>query len=331
MVENSENDSRLNNNYKTESIASIIALRIPNRINSSDSLKRKTNIRSNSEDGKKQLTPRCTNLKTFVKIWKDTYHTRIKSSPQIDQKKNFIFSKRNFVPRQNHFISKDEQKKVSPFEYYANNYLPARVSPRKNLITMNYYNANEQMQQDKRFGFYENSFSFPHEMNFSSFNGILLLKKDNSNEIKGQLRKNENLSTKSTSPNLSNNEYIQNSSKDIMIPKINYTLNSEDNKIELKRSHFVERQGDWICMRCKNLNFSFRIVCNRCKISKAESDMLYEEHMHNVYNVVRFNEMVQKNFILNQGKISGPNFNPNMFSFNNQFNPSLIPQSYKQK
>lgn len=33
-----------------------------------------------------------------------------------------------------------------------------------------------------------------------------------------------------------------------------------------KRLH-SERAGDWVCIACNNLNFSFRKVCNRCKYS----------------------------------------------------------------
>lgn len=36
-----------------------------------------------------------------------------------------------------------------------------------------------------------------------------------------------------------------------------------------KSKCFVEREGDWICVHCKNLNFSFRAVCNRCGAQKA--------------------------------------------------------------
>lgn len=25
------------------------------------------------------------------------------------------------------------------------------------------------------------------------------------------------------------------------------------------------REGDWVCLNCNNLNFSFRKKCNRCK------------------------------------------------------------------
>jgi hypothetical protein len=37
-----------------------------------------------------------------------------------------------------------------------------------------------------------------------------------------------------------------------------------------KSRPFTEREGDWICKNCKNLNFSFRNECNRCKLLKRD-------------------------------------------------------------
>ena len=39
-----------------------------------------------------------------------------------------------------------------------------------------------------------------------------------------------------------------------------------------KRINFVKREGDWICYKCKNLNFAFRNLCNKCKLPKEESE-----------------------------------------------------------
>ena len=42
-------------------------------------------------------------------------------------------------------------------------------------------------------------------------------------------------------------------------------------KIDNKKNNFKERgskKGDWICSNCKNLNYSFRAICNRCKFPK---------------------------------------------------------------
>ena len=45
------------------------------------------------------------------------------------------------------------------------------------------------------------------------------------------------------------------------------------NKFQSKKmKHFVEREGDWTCQNCKNLNFAFRKECNRCKLPKNEME-----------------------------------------------------------
>ena len=38
-----------------------------------------------------------------------------------------------------------------------------------------------------------------------------------------------------------------------------------------KTKPFAERTGDWYCNNCRNLNFSFRLQCNRCKMPKKEA------------------------------------------------------------
>ena len=44
------------------------------------------------------------------------------------------------------------------------------------------------------------------------------------------------------------------------------------NKLYKKKyKPFVEREGDWICSQCKNLNFAFRNECNRCKMPKKDA------------------------------------------------------------
>ena len=49
-----------------------------------------------------------------------------------------------------------------------------------------------------------------------------------------------------------------------------------------KKKPFVERLGDWNCYKCKNLNFSFRVNCNRCQLSKKESEKLSDQYMKNI-------------------------------------------------
>ena len=47
------------------------------------------------------------------------------------------------------------------------------------------------------------------------------------------------------------------------------------NKKKKKKKEFIEREGDWPCYRCKNLNFAFRNKCNKCKMTKEESEKKY--------------------------------------------------------
>ena len=49
-------------------------------------------------------------------------------------------------------------------------------------------------------------------------------------------------------------------------------------QMKKKAKPFIERSGDWFCFNCKNLNFAFRLVCNRCHISKIESLKIKEKY-----------------------------------------------------
>ena len=50
---------------------------------------------------------------------------------------------------------------------------------------------------------------------------------------------------------------------------------------------FSEREGDWICFNCKNVNFAFRIFCNRCQLPKIESEKL----LHLNFNLINNNNI----------------------------------------
>ena len=56
------------------------------------------------------------------------------------------------------------------------------------------------------------------------------------------------------------------------------------NNVSTNSKQFNERIGDWVCFNCKNLNFAFRTVCNRCQLKKEQSEML----------------TMQSNYIMNQ-------------------------------
>ena len=49
--------------------------------------------------------------------------------------------------------------------------------------------------------------------------------------------------------------------------------NKKKNGRKKKKNNFIKREGDWVCFKCKNLNFAFRNVCNKCNLPKQESEM----------------------------------------------------------
>jgi hypothetical protein len=142
---------------------------------------------------------------------------------------------------------------------------------------------------------------------------------------KSQMNGSTNLFTQSNNNNDfykfgQNNEYINNN--------INYNVDynqyskqtNMNNFNDLKKKkQFVDREGDWVCMRCKNKNFSFRVLCNRCKLPKRDSEEMYSEHMKSLMNLVQMNEIMQ-NKIFNQ---NCPNLAQNRQGFHN-FDPTLF-------
>lgn len=53
---------------------------------------------------------------------------------------------------------------------------------------------------------------------------------------------------------------------------------------------FSERERDWICPECKNLNFAFRTQCNRCKRAKEDKDVIKINKQNEEKNQVTINE-----------------------------------------
>lgn len=51
------------------------------------------------------------------------------------------------------------------------------------------------------------------------------------------------------------------------LPEFNFYKENFEGKKQKKRED-GERKSDWICPNCKNLNYSFRVICNRCQIPK---------------------------------------------------------------
>ena len=53
-----------------------------------------------------------------------------------------------------------------------------------------------------------------------------------------------------------------------------------------KKVALTERVGDWVCLNCNNLNFSFRNICNRCDMDRIDigKTIMSQQELENVKN-----------------------------------------------
>ena len=79
-----------------------------------------------------------------------------------------------------------------------------------------------------------------------------------------------------------------------------YAFTVEKKKIKNKKTqrNFIEREGDWTCFNCKNLNFSFRKQCKRCKIPKCISDNQHENYLQSILTIIENNQMIRSKWII---------------------------------
>lgn len=68
---------------------------------------------------------------------------------------------------------------------------------------------------------------------------------------------------------------------------------SENTEEKGDKKPFVQREGDWDCMKCKNMNFAFRAHCNRCKCSKVDSEILKGQQAKVIATCLQYTQMMQ--------------------------------------
>ena len=100
-----------------------------------------------------------------------------------------------------------------------------------------------------------------HFFSFSSVNKLLYCK----------LQSKVNNNNQTDINNSSKNETTHNKFSSKNSHQYNFSHNNNEHfKRKLNRP-FTEREGDWICFKCKNLNFAFRTICNRCHEAKNKN------------------------------------------------------------
>ena len=71
-------------------------------------------------------------------------------------------------------------------------------------------------------------------------------------------------------------------------------IKKEKKKKKKNKKNFEEREGDWNCYFCRNLNFTFRKKCNKCGIFKYYSDKFHDKFMENVLSIINDNQKRRK-------------------------------------
>ena len=245
-------------------------------------------------------------------------------SPANNDKQAFDFSKNNFLPRKNDLKNVDNKNEIN-INYYANNI---------NINNNNYYNIQINDQNDK-ISIKENNNDIEFNKNYSinnngsNYHNLKVNNKMNNNlmnrmeNFPNKQYINYNLIPQNSFNNFNNFQQSASNNYKDQIPitnqvnktKVNIT-NFNNERIEKKKRQFTEREGDWVCMKCRNLNFSFRVICNRCQVLKSESEIMYLQHINNLNNLNRQNDILQSQ-IFNHNLIHTKNsFNSNMFSQN---------------
>ncbi|MCQ2820327.1 MAG: hypothetical protein MJ252_23925 [archaeon] len=115
-----------------------------------------------------------------------------------------------------------------------------------------------------------------------------------------------------------------------MAPKI-ITKNKSDNPEDKKKKPLIERKGDWSCPKCRNLNFAFRLICNRCQLPKTDSKVTSNSGVTQMGN--QMNQSLQKQpMMINQNKMNkgGQMFNiqPDFQGFNQNSNLGMFPGNF---
>ena len=104
------------------------------------------------------------------------------------------------------------------------------------------------------------------------YNNIEQLKKKEENNY--EIENVENKKEKKNNP-------LKNKFDDDVEPLYMLSMANKEEKTKLP---LEIRVGDWICLYCNNLNFSFRIKCNRCGLlRKSSSHLLKQKYYSNKY------------------------------------------------
>lgn len=113
-----------------------------------------------------------------------------------------------------------------------------------------------------------NDVQFPmRQVNYYN-NGMLVNQLKNSNPLLSLINQNYEFLPKNFNNKNNNNFFTLSSNYNNNIKKMNY------NEYQKRKIYNKIKGNDWVCSFCKNLNYSFRVKCNRCNSLREVADIL---------------------------------------------------------
>lgn len=205
---------------------------------------------SNKQKQKPKLEPTLFNSKLYINVdFKEENLSTYSNSEESEQ-----INKSPSQKKLNQYLSKDlldELELSNPVE---------KKFSEKIFIAKKFQNE-EQLKEN-------NDVQFPmRQINYCN-NGMLVNQLKNSNPLLSLINQNYEFLPKNFNNNNKNNFFTLSSNYNNNIKKMNY------NEYQKRKIYNKIKGNDWVCSFCKNLNYSFRVKCNRCNSLREVADIL---------------------------------------------------------
>ena len=203
-----------------------------------------------------------------------------------NQFNNNINNENNLIQNNNEIKRLTQNFSQMPYNNNINNF--NRI-PTNNIINNNIFFQNNNYQQQIFNINYINLNNFPNNQ-FNPINNNINRRKLSYNIEKGIIGNYFNNLLNPNNNNINPSQQIINfpqppilfsyNAEQEKTPKNNKIKKSSTNSINNNKNEkkpFDKRKGDWLCPECLNLNFAFRIVCNRCQLPKPDNSAQEDE------------------------------------------------------
>ena len=154
------------------------------------------------------------------------------------------------------------------------------------------YSDEEKESISTSFDSKNNKKNYEEELKLFPFNLLNIMENDFEFDLYEKEKRNKNIDKLdlNSKPFIPKYMVFNCNNKKVLNIHINKNNIDKNKKNKKKKKKFCEKKGDWTCYLCKNLNFSFRDVCNRCKLSKIESDKKYEKAFNDLEKLYNINK-----------------------------------------